>query len=89
MSVEGEVVSVRTNNLSNSSTTDTPQEQLLTVTVNFTWKDLRTGEIITQRRNFDQQATYYPTLGESNFAGSQDAIEKLALGIVHELERPW
>jgi hypothetical protein len=42
-----------------------------------------------QRKNFQQTASFYPTLGEGEFVGAQDAIEKLALGIVQEMQADW
>jgi hypothetical protein len=87
--IEGEIVSVKTNPLSLNSTTGTPQETLTSVMVNFTWKDLRTGKILVQRTNFEQTATYYPTLGEGEYVAEQSAAEGLAAGIVHELEAAW
>ena len=51
--LEGEITSVTTNPLSLNSTTGTPQEQLASIIVNFTWKDLRTGKIrILDWQNF-------------------------------------
>jgi hypothetical protein len=87
--LEGEIVAVRTSYLSQDPKSTLPQEKLMTVTINFLWKDLRNGRILSQRRAFDQSVTYYPTLGEDKFVGSQDAIEKLATGIVHELQADW
>lgn len=87
--LEGEIVSVKTIYLSQDPRSTLPQEKLMTVTINFLWKDLRNGRILTQRRAFDQSVTYYPTLGEDQFVGSEDAIEKLATGIVHELQADW
>jgi hypothetical protein len=87
--LEGEVVSVTIDTLSLDSETAIPQEQLYVLTVNFTWKDLRTGRSLVERRNFQQTATFYPTLGEGQFVGSQQAIERLALGIVQELQADW
>jgi outer membrane lipopolysaccharide assembly protein LptE/RlpB len=87
--LEGEVVAVRTNTVSIGRENAIPQEQLMTVTVNFTWKDLRTGRILLQRKGFDQSVPFYPTLGEGEFIGMQDSSEKLALGIVEELQAPW
>lgn len=87
--LEGEIVRVRSEMVSRSPNTATPQEQLLTVTINFTWKDLRTGRILVQRRNFDQSTTYYPTLGEGPFVGTQQAVERLAVAIVQELQADW
>ncbi|MGH7214898.1 MAG: LPS assembly lipoprotein LptE [Tepidisphaeraceae bacterium] len=87
--LEGEVVEVRQNTLSQDPDTTLPQEQLLSVTVNFLWKDLRSGRILVQRRNFEQTAAYYPTLGEGQYVGQQQAIERLALAIVQELQADW
>jgi hypothetical protein len=87
--LEGEVISVKTDPANLSQITGTPQEQLASVVVNFTWKDLRTGKILVQRKNFEQTASYYPTLGEGEFIGEQDAADHLAAGIVHEMESAW
>jgi hypothetical protein len=87
--LEGEVVSVRTRPLSLSQVTGTPQEEMATVVVNFTWKDLRSGKILVEKKNFEQAAVYYPTLAEGEFVGTQSAAEKLAAGIVHEMEAAW
>ena len=59
------------------------------VTVNFIWKDLRTGRILVERRGFEQTASYFPTLGEGRATGTQDATEKLALAIVQEMQTDW
>ena len=85
----GEVVEVDIRTVSNDPRTAIPQEQLMGLRVNFTWKDLRTGQILTERRNFEQTNSFYPTLGESRFVGSQLAVERLALGIAQELQADW
>jgi hypothetical protein len=87
--LEGEVILVQIRTLSEDNQTAIPQEQLYLMTVNFTWKDLRTGRILVERKNFEQTSTFYPTLGEGQFVGAQDAVEKLALGIVQELQADW
>src|SRR3954447_4898852 len=50
--LEGEIVSVRRNTISKDARTAVPQEQLYVVTVDFTWKDIKTGRILVERRNF-------------------------------------
>lgn len=87
--LEGEVVSVSRNVISNDAQAAIPQEQLYTVRVNFVWKDIRTGRILCERRNFEQTAVYYPTLAEGRFIGQQQNAEKLAAGIVSELAADW
>jgi hypothetical protein len=87
--LEGEIGSVATNTLTNNLDTNLPQEQSITLHVNFTWKNLRTGKILVERRTFEQKATFFPTLGEGSFEGTQDAVERLAMAIVQELQADW
>lgn len=86
--LEGEIISVDVKTISNSRAA-IPQEQLLTIIVNFTWKDLRSGKILVQRRGYEQSAEYYPTLGEGQFYGAEKNVDRLALGIVQELQAEW
>jgi hypothetical protein len=37
----------------------------------------------------EQTSSFYPTLGEGRFTGTQVATEKLALAIVQELQADW
>ena len=87
--LEGEIVEVRVDTLSADRRAAIPQEQLLDIIVDFTWKDLRTGKILVERRGVEQTATYYPTLGEGRATGTQAASERLALAIVQELQADW
>ena len=87
--LEGQIVEIRLQNLSSESTLAIPQEQLYVLTVDFIWKDLRTGRILTERKNFQQTTTFYPTLGEGEFVGSQQSVERLATGILQEMQANW
>jgi hypothetical protein len=87
--LEGEIVGVRVDTLSADRFSAIPQEQLLDIIVDFTWKDLRTGRILIERRGVEQTASYYPTLGEGRATGTQAASERLALAIVQELQADW
>ncbi|HLL88043.1 MAG TPA: LPS assembly lipoprotein LptE [Tepidisphaeraceae bacterium] len=87
--LEGEVVLSRVTTVSERYYTAQPQEQLMVATVNFTWKDLRTGQILVERRGFEDSATYYPTLGEGRYYASQETAERLAVAIVQELQAEW
>jgi hypothetical protein len=84
--LEGEVIRVRQRTISNSPNNALPQEQLYIVRVNFIWKDLRTGKILVERKDFEQAVSYYPNLGEGQFVAQQDNTERLALAIVQELQ---
>jgi hypothetical protein len=87
--LEGEIVKIELHTLSENTQSAIPQEQLYDIKVNFTWKDQRTGIILCDRKNFEQTTTFYPTLGEGEFVGSQQGVERLALGIVQELQADW
>jgi hypothetical protein len=87
--LEGQVTSVRVGTLSKSFQTNQPREQEMVISVDLTWKDLRTGKILLQRKNLQQDATFHPQLGEGEFAGAQQAIERFALVIVQEMQADW
>lgn len=87
--LEGEIVAITVHTLSNDRFSALPQEQLLDIAVDFTWKDLRTGKILVARRGVEQTASFYPTLGEGRATGTQAASERLALSIVQELQADW
>lgn len=87
--LEGVVVSAGSGTVSVSPFNALPQEQTYTMSVDFTWKDLRTGQILVERRNFDQTSTYYPSLGDGRFIGKQQVAEALAGSIVNELQGEW
>jgi hypothetical protein len=87
--LEGEITDIFIRTYSADPRTGVPQDQFYLVRVNFTWKDLRTGKILAERRRFEQSATYYPTLGEGRFIGAQQNVERLAVAIVQELQADW
>ena len=87
--LEGEIVNVTGAPVSYDRNTSLPQEEMITIRVNFVWKDLRSGRILRQCKNFDQSTMYYPTLGEGAYVGKQSGAERLAVGIVQELQAEW
>jgi hypothetical protein len=88
--LEGEISSIKVGTLSEDPNSVLPQEQLLNITVNYTWKEIRSGRILKEVRNFQESTTYYPTLGESQTdGGSQVGVERLALEITRSLQAPW
>jgi hypothetical protein len=87
--LEGEIKSISVRVVSEDASTALPQENIYVVIVDFDWKDQRTGRIRVLRQNFEQDSTFYPTLGEGEFVGSEQAAHKLAEGIVGELKADW
>lgn len=87
--LEGEITRVNLRTVSRDFASAVPQEQLYLIMLSFRWRDLRTGKILVERRDFEQTAPYYPTLGEDVFVGEQLNIERLALAVVQELQADW
>ena len=87
--LEGEITRIRARTLSDDRRAAIPQEQLYVLTVNFTWKDLRSGKILAHEREFRETSHWYPTLGEGAFVAEQQNVERLAQAIVHELQAEW
>jgi hypothetical protein len=85
----GEIVQIQENVLTTRFGTDLPRESELTVVVNFTWKDLRSGKILVERKSFNRSATDIPQIGERATDAEQLAIERLAAGIVDQLQSDW
>jgi len=87
--LEGQLTAVTTATLDRDFQTNLPREQRMTLSVDLLWKDLRSGRILVERKSIQQDAVYFPSLGEGQFAGLQQAIERLAMAIVQELQADW
>ena len=77
--------------LSYSRDTGYVQEVGVTLTVDFDWKDARTGKTLVSRRNFSAMASFVPEspANERIEHGQHAAIQKLARDIVTELRSNW
>jgi len=87
--LEGEVTSMTLGTISRDWETNLPRETQITLQVDFVWKDLRSGRILCQRKGLQMATVYYQTLGEGEFVGSQETIERMAYAIVQELQADW
>ncbi len=85
----GEIMQIQENILTRRFATNLPRESELTVVVNFTWKDLRSGRILVERKRFNRQATEIPQIGERVEDAEQLAIERLAAAIVDQMQSDW
>jgi hypothetical protein len=85
----GEIYQIQENLLTNRFQTDLPRETQLTIVVNFTWKDLRSGKIIVERKNFNRSATEAPQIGERVEDAEQLATERIAAAIVDQMQSDW
>jgi len=77
--------------LSFNPDTGLAREMEMTITVSFTWTDLRSGKVLLERSNFRVAGTYIPPapLGEDFFQGSEDVVNELARRIVEQMEADW
>jgi len=87
--LSGEVLEVRQSTLGKSFQTDQPRQMAATFVVSYRWKDLRTGRILAENKQFAQTVEYVTPIGETFFDASQEAMDKLALGIVDNMETGW
>ena len=85
----GKIVSVQENVLTNRLQNNLPQETQVTIVVNFTWKDARTGKVLVRRVNFARSSTTVPQIGQRLADTENAAINSLARSIVDEMQSPW
>lgn len=77
--------------ISADRTTGLVQEVAVRLTVDFTWKDNRTGKTLVSRRTFSASDTFVPqhTVAERVEIGQEGATARLAKDIVGELRSGW
>ncbi len=84
---------IRQQVLSTNPDTGLAREIEFTLVLSFIWKDLRTGEDLKKKSNLHISGTYIPDedygLGEDDFVGSEEAINKAAERIVEYMESAW
>lgn len=68
-----------------------PQELEVTVICDWQWKDLRSGELIRQRKGFAAVGSYIPTspVGEPVDIALQQAVDRMATDITNTLQADW
>jgi lipopolysaccharide assembly LptE-like protein len=89
--LEGTITSIEQSQLSRRRPGGVPQEIELTVTVDFTWKDLGSGDVIRGRRGFVAVGRYIPTagVGEPFEVAQRQAVQRLARDIVSTMQSDW
>jgi hypothetical protein len=89
--LHGVIQKVQMRHLSVEHTTGLVQEEAVQLTVDFEWKDNRTGKTLVARKNFAGSDTFVPSLpvGERLEVGEEAAIQRLARDIVTEMRSAW
>ena len=87
----GEIRKIELDQLSKSPLTGLSEEVIVSLTIDFEWKDLRTGRPIIVRKNFTGYGLFVPSrpTGESIQLGRFAAIQHLARDLVNELQAQW
>lgn len=83
----GTVIDVQRTLVSRDALVGLPQEIEITVTVNFEWRDLRTGKTLRGYRGFSSAGQFVPsrTIGEFDEDGRRLAIQRMAQDIVSQM----
>ncbi len=89
--LEGTITEVEQTQLSRRRPGGVPQEVELTITIDFIWKDLSSGEVIADRRGFVSVGRYVPTsgIGEPFEIAQHQAVQRLADDIVSAMRSDW
>ncbi len=87
----GQVRKVELDQLSKSRLTGLSEEVIVTVTIDFQWKDQRSGRSLVERRSFAGNALFVPSRPSSEAIelGQFAVVQQLARDIVAELQKPW
>ncbi len=85
----GTIETVTEGVLSNSFQTNLPQETQITLVVNFTWRNLRTGAVLSRRVNFAASSTEIPQIGQQLPDAEQMAVERMAKAVVNQMQKSW
>lgn len=87
----GQIRKIELDQLSKSQQTGLSEEVIVSVTIDFQWKDLRSGRVIAGRESFTGNGFFDPSrpTGEPIELGQFAAVQQLARDIVAELQAQW
>ncbi|MDG2055099.1 MAG: LptE family protein [Phycisphaerales bacterium] len=93
--LEGTVAGVELRTISKSRETGLNQEVLVVVQIDFSWRDLRSGEPMMERTGFSADAVFTPSgttnqkPGEPLELGEFAVVQQIAEDIVDEMRNDW
>ncbi len=85
----GEIRDISERVLSTQRDLDRPIENEIVLSVDVTWKDLRSGELIMDKRHFRVSAPYAVMLGAGENSGIKIAANEMARRIVEAMQQTW
>ncbi|MEM1165190.1 MAG: LptE family protein [Planctomycetota bacterium] len=89
--LSGTIIGADLQNLVNDSETGLVQELAVILTVNFEWRDSRSGELLLGRRGYSASGLFVPDFdaAERLETGQSRAADRLAKDLVRELRSAW
>ncbi len=89
--LQGSITRIEQFSVARTGDSSLPEQMEMQVTVDFQWKDLRTGEDIIDRAGFTAVGRYIPTqpVGEAVQVAHFDAANSLAQDIVDQMRGDW
>ncbi len=87
--LEGTIVNISQHLLSRRRDGGLPQELEVQMMVDFTWRNVRTGQILADRKGLAVVGRYVPPVGETLTLGQNEAIQKMATQIVSSMSGQW
>ena len=87
----GQIRSIRKDRLSKSTLTGLSEEVIVSVTIDFQWRDQRTDEPLVERWSFSGHGLFVPSrpTGEPVELGQFAVVQQLARDIVDEMRTEW
>jgi hypothetical protein len=87
----GRIRSIKLDQLSKSRLTGLSEEVIVSVTIDFQWKDLRNGRTLVDRQEFAGHGLFVPSRpsGEPIELGQFAAVQQLARDVVAEMRANW
>ncbi len=87
--LSGEILNVHQAVLGRIYQTGQPREQQATFVIRFSWKDLRTGQVLIDQPRFVQSVEYIPPVGEDFYQASTRGLDELAERLVQQMMEAW
>jgi hypothetical protein len=89
--LSGRIADIQLRPLTTSRRTGLVEDVAVAITVDFTWRDGRTGDYLVRRQNFTATETFVPARpsGERLELGQHAAVQELARAIVSEMRSSW
>jgi len=89
--VRGTVVSVSQRTLSTTREGGLSEEMEVRITIDFEWRQARTGAVLKQRQGFEAVGRYLPArgVGEPFSVAQHEAVQRLAQDIVSSFRSDW